>query len=129
MSPQLNRYVISLFGILQVILRGPPFDPDSSERQVELANGAIIDQLFFTEAVRFTQMPDELCAQWLEEPQTIMDDTGNGLAVRTAVLSCAAEVYPPLRRLIFSIFKGHLPRFGRVIFIQFLESIISGKVF
>lgn len=92
-SPQLNRYVISLFGILQVILREPLFDPDSSERQPELANGAVIDQLFFTETVRFTQLPDEICAQWLEEPQSIIDDTANGLAVRTAVLSCADEVY------------------------------------
>jgi hypothetical protein len=92
MSPQLNRYVISLFGILQVILRGPEFDPDSKERRVTLSNGTVIDELFFMRTIRFAQLPDEVCGQWLDDPQSALEDSVNGLAVRTAVLSCAAEV-------------------------------------
>ena len=89
-SLQLNRYTISLFAILSIILRLRSFN---SKQNTLHQNG--LDQHIFLHTVRFAQLPDETVIQWLQDPISIVDSSAEAEArnaVRIAILAFAVEV-------------------------------------
>lgn len=95
-SPQSNRYVISLFGILQIVLRTPTFIPPRSAIHSDSPH-----QRAFVQVVKFAQLSNEIVDLWLEDPISIIDDSAESVsrtAVRIAVLGFAMEVHSRLTR-------------------------------
>jgi hypothetical protein len=93
-TPQLNRYVISLFGILQIILRAPPFEPEFANPRNYTVHGTQLDQILFNQCFKFAQVSDETAKEFIDDPESTLDDspeTLNRVAVRTAILSFAME--------------------------------------
>jgi hypothetical protein len=85
-SPQLTRYITSLIGILQIILRCPEINLDSANEE------SALQQHVFEQTVKYTQLSDETVKQWIDDPvsATEVDITGP-LSVRNTVLECAME--------------------------------------
>jgi len=94
-TPQLNRYIISLFGILQIVLRSEAFDTDSPNSEERTVHGTSLDQILFMQCLKFAQVSDDAANEFVEDPVSTIEDspeTLNRVAVRTAILSCAMEV-------------------------------------
>ena len=90
-SLQLSRYIISLFGILQIILRCPSLNLDSAATETQESQLSI-SQHIFSHTLKFSQLSDETVKQWLDDPiSAIESDITGPLAVRTLVLDCAME--------------------------------------
>ena len=92
-SIPLNRYIISLFGILQIILRSPSFTTEQKN-----FHRKALDQHILSQTVKFAQLPDEAVNLWIHDPISIIDDSVEATtrnAVRTAVLMFAMEVLHP----------------------------------
>ena|SRR5271167_770954 len=89
-SIPLNRYIISLFGILHIVLRSPSFN--SGQKNF---HRKALDQHILLQTVKFAQLPDETVNLWIHDPISIVDDSIEATtrnAVRTAVLTFATEV-------------------------------------
>jgi hypothetical protein len=83
--------VITLFFILQIILRAPKF---SSE--LKTFHQKALDELIFLQSVKFAQLSDEEVGRCLQDPVSIADGSTEWMvrnAVRIAVLSCANEYF------------------------------------
>ena len=94
-SIPLNRYIISLFGILHIVLRSPSFN--SGQKNF---HRKALDQHILLQTVKFAQLPDETVNLWIHDPISIVDDSIEATtrnAVRTAVLAFAIEVLVSLR--------------------------------
>jgi hypothetical protein len=90
-STELNRYIVSLFGILQIVLRSPSF---ASEQKS--FHRKALDQHILVQAVKFSQLSDDIVNQWLEYPVSVVDESADSLmkdVVRTAVSTFAMEVF------------------------------------
>ena len=85
-SPQLTRYITSLIGILQIILRCPKLNLDSANEE------SALQQHVFAQTVKYAQLSDETVKQWIEDPvsATEVDITGP-LSIRNTVIECAME--------------------------------------
>ena len=88
-SIELDRCVITLFFILQIVLRGPKFSSDA-----EIFPRKALDEHVFLLSMKFAQLSDEEVGRCLEDPVSIADGSSEWMvrnAVRIAVLSCANE--------------------------------------
>ena len=89
-SPQLNRYVISLFGILQVVLRSPTFSSDNNS-----FHRAALNQNILFQSIKFTQLSDEIVREWFDDPMSFVDNSAESAArsaVRASIHTFSDEV-------------------------------------
>jgi hypothetical protein len=117
-SPQLNKHIVAMFGILQIVLNTPTI-------QKHIANSSSstprLDQILFLQTLKFAQLSDEIVNLWLDDNSTVTDEyeesTGR-VSVRAAVSTCLSEVYSLiyLTRILLSTLRiigyGILRRLG-----------------
>lgn len=85
----LIKLLIPLLDSLQIVLRAPAFNPEEKGFQQRA-----LDQLVFETLVKYAALSDEVVADWLENPMSLVDEAAEillRLAVRHMVLACADE--------------------------------------
>ena len=85
----LIKLLIPLLDSLQIVLRAPAFNPPEKDFQQRA-----LDHLVFETLVKYAALSDEVVADWLENPMSLIDESAEvllRLAVRHMVLACAEE--------------------------------------